>query len=118
MRRSGSSLQAAALCWGAAVLSGCSRAAPPSRFPDADTALARMRDTHSCSRGVSGEAKLDFYGEQGRVRGNLLYIVSAPDRVRLDVFSPFGATISTLTSDGRAFALYDLRQKSFLRGPA
>lgn len=118
MRQSSVSLRAAALCWGAAVLSACYRSPPPSRFPDADTALARMRATHACSRGVSGEAKLDFYGEQGRIRGNLLYIVSAPDRVRLDVFSPFGATISTLTSDGRDFALYDLRQKSFLRGPA
>ena len=102
----------------AVSLSACSRSAPPSRFPDGETLLASMRKTHACSRGVSGEAKLDYYGEQGRVRGNLLYIVSVPDRVRLDVFSPFGATISTLTSDGRAFALYDLRQKSFLQGPA
>lgn len=118
MSRKASSWRAAALCLSAAVLTACYRSPPPSRFPDADTALSRMRATHACSRGVSGEAKLDFYGEQGRVRGNLLYIVSSPDRVRLDVFSPFGATISTLTSDGRDFALYDLRQKSFLRGPA
>jgi hypothetical protein len=34
------------------------------------------------------------------------------------VVSPFGATISTLTSDGHAFSLFDLRQKVFLRGPA
>jgi hypothetical protein len=116
------SLGARAL-WGtvlacAVPLSGCYRSPPPSQFPDADTLLARMRASHACSHGVSGEAKLDYFGEQGRVRGNLLYIVSAPDRVRLDVFSPFGATISTVTSDGRDFALYDLRQKSFLRGPA
>jgi hypothetical protein len=108
----------AALFACAVSLSACYRSPPPSRFPDAETLLARMRATHECSRAVSGEAKLDYYGERGRVRGNLLYIVSAPDRVRLDVFSPFGATISTLTSDGQAFALYDLRQKSFLRGPA
>ncbi|MFZ5893780.1 MAG: LolA family protein [Myxococcota bacterium] len=102
----------------AVSLTACGRPPPPSRFPDADALLARMRATHACSRGVSGEAKLDYYGQEGRVRGNLLYLVSAPDRVRLDVFSPFGATISTVTSDGRDFALYDLKQKSFLRGPA
>jgi hypothetical protein len=38
--------------------------------------------------------------------------------VRFDIISPFGATISTLTADGRDFALYDLRQKQFLHGPA
>jgi len=48
----------------------------------------------------------------------LLYVVAAPDKLRLDVVSPFGATISTLTSDGHEFALFDLRQKQFLRGPA
>ncbi|MGC4089663.1 MAG: hypothetical protein QM756_17600 [Polyangiaceae bacterium] len=106
----------ALLC--AAPLSACATPPPPSRFPDAQALLSRMRAGSECSRGVSGEAKLDYYGEEGRVRGNLLYLVSAPDRMRLDVFSPFGATISTLTSDGRDFALFDLRQKSFLRGPA
>ena len=90
MRRGSSVLWGAAFAF-AAPLAGCGGPPPPSQFPDADTLLARMRASHACSRGVSGEAKLDYFGEQGRVRGNLLYLVSAPDRVRLDVFSPFGA---------------------------
>lgn len=97
---------------------GCQRAPPPSRFPDAEAALARMRASQACSRGVSGEAKLDYFGESGRVRGSVLFLASAPDRIRFDVFSPFGATLSTLTSDGSRFALYDLREKTFLYGPA
>jgi hypothetical protein len=40
------------------------------------------------------------------------------DKLRFDVFSPFGVTLSTLTSDGDQFSLYDLREKVFLRGPA
>jgi hypothetical protein len=77
-----------------------------------------MRETYACSRGLSGEAKLDYFGESGRVRGDLWYLVSLPDRVRLDVVSPFGATISTLTSNGDRFSLLDLRAKEFLYGPA
>jgi hypothetical protein len=77
-----------------------------------------MRATQACSHAVGGEAKLDYFGKGGRVRGSLLYLASMPDRVRLDIVSPFGATISTLTSDGSNFALFDLREKSFLRGPA
>jgi outer membrane lipoprotein-sorting protein len=97
---------------------GCSRSAPPSRFPDAQSLLARLHEEQSCSRGLSGEGKIDYFGKEGRIRGSLLFMVSSPDRVRLDVVSPFGATVSTLTSDGKQFSLYDLRQKVFLRGPA
>ena len=100
------------------LAAGCAKSPPPSQFPDARAALERMRETYACSRGLSGEAKLDYFGDQGRVRGDLWYLVSLPNKVRLDVISPFGATISTLTSDGTQFNLLDLRQKQFLTGPA
>lgn len=77
-----------------------------------------MRATTSCSRALTSEAKIDYFGEAGRIRGSLLYVVAVPDKLRLDVVSPFGATVSTVTSDGQRFALFDLRQKQFLRGPA
>ena len=77
-----------------------------------------MRSAQSCSRALSSDAKIDYFGEAGRLRGSLLYVVALPDKLRLDVVSPFGATLSTLTSDGHEFALFDLRQKQFLRGPA
>jgi hypothetical protein len=102
----------------ALLAAGCTGPPPPSQFPNARAALDRMRETYACSRGLTGEAKLDYFGESGRVRGDLWYLVSLPDKVRLDVVSPFGATISTLTSDGQRFNLLDLRAKEFLYGPA
>jgi hypothetical protein len=109
------------VAWGCLVvpaLFGCGRPPPASRFPDAQAALDRMHRTYACSRGVSADAKLDYIGPRGRVRGNVLYLTSVPDRVRLDLSSPFGAMISTLTSDGEKFSLMDLREKRFLYGPA
>jgi hypothetical protein len=103
---------------GTCVLSGCVRDPPPSQFPNARAALDRMRATYSCSRGIRAEAKVDYFGDLGRVRGNVLYMAALPDNVRFDIYSPFGVTISTLTSDGRNFSLYDLREKVFLQGPA
>lgn len=100
------------------ALTGCPSKPPPSQFPSANDALERMHETHACSRGVQGEAKLDYFGDQGRVRGNVLYMTMLPEQLRFDVFSPFGVTLSTLTSDGKEFALYDLKEKTFLRGPA
>lgn len=106
----------AGLALGAA--GACGAPPPASTFPDAEAALQRMQQTQLCSRGVQGEAKLDYFGDEGRVRGSLLYKAALPDHVRLDVFSPFGAVLSTLTSDGSQFALFDLRQKVLLRGAA
>jgi hypothetical protein len=100
------------------AISGCGRPPPPSVFPDGDAALARMHATYACTRGVSAEAKLDYFGPTGRVRGNVLYLAAAPARLRLDLFSPFGAVLSTLTSDGKNFALADLKQRKFVVGPA
>jgi hypothetical protein len=91
---------------------------PRAQFPDAEAAIARMRATHACSRGLMGEAKADFMDSRGRVRGSVSILASLPDRTRLDVFSPFGVSLSTLTTDAGQFAFFDLEQKSFIEGSA
>lgn len=96
---------------------GCG-SAPPSKFPDAAAALARMHESVACSRGVRAEAKIDYFDSKGRVRGNVMYLASLPDQLRFDVYSPFGVTLATLTSDGHDFALFDLKNKVFQYGPA
>jgi len=99
-------------------LAACGRPPPVSQFPTGDAALARLHESQACSRGVSAEAKLDYIGPRGRLRGNVLYLAQVPDRIRLDLFSPFGAVLSTLTSDGERFSLLDPRAKRFFYGPA
>ncbi len=77
-----------------------------------------MHATYSCSRGVRGDAKLDLFNKQGRVRGNVLYLAMLPDSLSFTVYSPFGVTLSRLTTDGRNFSLFDMKDKQFLYGPA
>jgi hypothetical protein len=107
-----------ALLVGGVLLTGCYRSPPPSRFPSADAALERMHATYECSRGLQGEAKLEFVRGIGRMRANLLYIAVLPEQVRFDVYSQLGVVLSTLTSDGKQFALRDFRDKVHMRGPA
>jgi hypothetical protein len=68
--------------------------------------------------GIHAAAKIDHFGKEGRVRGDLLAFAVWPDRLRMDIISPFGVTLATLTSDGQRFMLNDLRDKRFLHGPA
>ncbi|HEX4446826.1 MAG TPA: DUF4292 domain-containing protein, partial [Polyangiaceae bacterium] len=104
----------------ALAVAGCMRpvAAPPSSPPSADAALARMHASFACGNAVQGSGKLDHYGQGGRVRGEVLLFAARPASIRLDIVSPFGVTVATLTSDGEQFSLADLRDKRFYVGPA
>jgi hypothetical protein len=77
-----------------------------------------MHATFSCGVAVQASAKIDHFGQYGRVRGDLLLFAARPARVRMDVVSSFGVTLATLTTDGSLFALANFRERHFLVGPA
>jgi hypothetical protein len=77
-----------------------------------------MRATFACGNAIQASAKIDHFGEHGRVRGDVMLFAARPARLRMDVVSPFGVALATLTTDGRRFALADLREKRFYAGPA
>lgn len=108
-------LLAAALQSGCCALGGC---APDSLFPSARLALDAVAEQHRCSRALRGQAKLDYFDDQGRVRVETLFLAEHPDHVRFDLISPFGGTLATLTADGETFALLDTKDKAFYLGPA
>jgi hypothetical protein len=101
------------------LVTGCAHVAPPaSLIPSADDALARMHATFACGRATQASAKVDEFGDRGRVRADMLLFTARPARIRMDIVSPFGVALATLTSDGARFALSDLRDKRAFVGPA
>lgn len=106
---------------GLLALPGCglfSVAAPASPIPTGEAAMKRLAETQACGSGVRAKAAIDHFGKEGRVRGELMLYAVAPESLRMDAVSPFGATLATLASDGKQFSLYDMREKRFLHGPA
>jgi hypothetical protein len=77
-----------------------------------------MHASLACGNAVQATAKIDHFGEHGRIRGDVMLFAARPASVRLDVVSPFGVALATLTSDGARFKLADLRDKRFYFGPA
>ena len=102
----------------AVVLCGCPPPPPASQFPNGEAALERMKATYACANGIQGEGKIDHFGERGRVRGSVLLFAVNPARVRIDVLSPFGAMLYTLTSNGDTFEMLDMQKKVMFHGPA
>ena len=111
-------LSVAVVAWGAALGGlGCTSVAPPrSPIPDAASALGRLRASGETCTGVQGTAKVDYFGEEGRGRGDVWLFASSPARLRMDIISPFGVNLATLTSDGARFGMADLRSKTFYVG--
>jgi hypothetical protein len=100
-------------------IAGCSSLPPPaSQLPNAAAAIDRLRQTAACGTAIQASAKIDHFGERGRVRGDLMMFAGVPARIRMDLVSGFGVAVATLTSDGTHFALADLRDQRFYVGPA
>jgi hypothetical protein len=100
---------------------GCHAIPPPrSQFPTPADAIARMKATFACERGVKGEAKIDQFSDRGRIRGKLLLFASRPNRLRFDVVAPppMSSVVSILAADQGSFSLFDMRERKFYEGPA
>lgn len=97
---------------------GAHVAPPASQFPTAQHALQTLASQHECSRALRGEAKLDTFDAHGRLRVGALFMLEHPQSLRLDLLSPLGGTLATLTSDGQRFALLSQKDKAFHIGRA
>jgi len=91
---------------------------PRDAYDSAPDLLADMRALRDRVRSFRITGTVDHFGEDQRVRGKTYLFAELPGRLRVDLLSPFGNTLSVLTVDGGAFALADYREDRFLEGPA
>ncbi len=106
------------MAWLASACCGFGGCPPQSAFPDAQSALDSARAAQMCSRGLRGEAKLDYIDDKGRVRVKAFFLAQHPQNLRLDILSPLGGSLATFTADDKLFALLDQEQGAFHVGPA
>lgn len=101
----------------ALVACGCPRAGcPTTPHTDAMRAIRFHESMRARVRSIRAEARIDQRDRQGRIRGTVMMFVERPNRVRFDAMTQFGPA-AILTSNGRDFALTDLRENKYLQGP-
>lgn len=100
----------------ALCLAGCPTPPPDHPITDAERALRLYGSLRGRARSMRAEAGVDHYGHEGRTHLRAMMLLVRPDHVRFDATTSFHATGAILTSDGRAFALLDLRDDRFLVG--
>ena len=91
---------------------------PPSRFPDAKSAVDRLDATYAGVSGVQGTAKIDYLGDRGRVRGDLLVLATNPASLRFAITANVIGGAGEVASDGLKFEAEDKGNGKYLVGPA
>jgi hypothetical protein len=91
---------------------------PKDAYDSASDLLGDLRRLREQVRSFRITGKVDHFGEEQRVQGKTYLFARLPGRLRIDVLSPFGNTLSVLTVASDRFALADYRENRFLEGPA
>jgi outer membrane lipoprotein-sorting protein len=101
-----------ALVLGIALLAcGCAARSPlADRAPSADEVVAALAVREAALANFRGQALLVYDGPQGTTRSSQMIAVQSPDRVRIDVMSPFGPSY-TVAAYGDRLRAYDRGEK-------
>lgn len=103
---------------GTTVLACRSVSPPASTIPDARSALSRLDATYSSVSGISGSAKIDYLGDQGRVRGDVSVLASGPSRLRFAITADVVGAAGEVVSDGTRFEADDKGHGRYIVGAA
>jgi hypothetical protein len=85
---------------------------------DAGALLEQVRAAHKVPRTLSCEAKAFVDAPENGGRYALQLSVKRPASLRIEALTPMGDPAAVLVADGGKFALLDLRNNVFYRGPA
>jgi hypothetical protein len=91
---------------------------PEGGFRSAPHLLGEMAALRGRVHTLRAAGKVDSFGGEQRIQGRAFVFLELPRRLRVEIVSPFGSTLSALTVDGDDFALSDHREGRFLKGPA
>jgi outer membrane lipoprotein-sorting protein len=80
------------------------------RAPSAEEVAAALGAREAAVASFRGQAHLVYEGPQGTTKSSQMIVVQSPDRVRIDVMSPFGPSY-TVAAYGNRLRAYDRGEK-------
>jgi len=108
----------AAACALAGAL-GCKSGPPPSGPPlDAAALLQQIERAHAEPQTLSASGKAAVDAPQNGGRYQIQVVMRRPASLRIAALDPLGNPAALLVADGGRFALLDLRNNVFFRGPS
>jgi outer membrane lipoprotein-sorting protein len=90
----------------------------PYAPPTAADLVAHLRAHAQRITSLRAETKVEHMGNGDRVKIRVSMLLARGGKLRFEAESPLAGAIATLVTDGKDFALLDLRNNKFLTGPA
>ena len=102
------------------LLAGCPdrHRRPDTYSEDPAPLLEKLSTRAQAIRSLTAQLKLEVWRDGERIKLRQLVAVQSPNKLRIDLLSPFEQPLVTLTSDGVVLSIYDLEQTRFSRGAA
>jgi hypothetical protein len=102
----------------AALAAACGPVSRPAdAYGSAPDLLADMMALRGKGRSFRISGTIDHFGAQ-RVQGKVFLFAAPPDRLRVELVSPLGSTLASLTAAGGRFAMSDEREGRYYDGAA
>jgi outer membrane biogenesis lipoprotein LolB len=101
------------------VASACKQGPPPAGPPlDAAALLEQIEKAHAEPQTLSASGKAAVDAPKNGGRYQIQVVVRRPASLRIAALDPLGNPAALLVADGGRFALLDLRNNVFFRGPS
>jgi outer membrane lipoprotein-sorting protein len=93
----------------------CAHVAPPASLGDLTT---KMQAARSSVQAFSADARITYFGKQGRAKGGATLVVSRPASLRYELHGPHGGVLQAFATNGSELQLLDFQENHFIYGPA
>jgi len=111
------------LCLGGAALISALSALACGPIPPPENAYTQapeiLNDLASRREGIRSfriMGRVDHFGKKHRIQGKTFLFAILPQKLRIELVSPFGNPLDVLTINEEAFAIYDMREGKYLTG--
>lgn len=78
----------------------------------------RMQTAGTSFPAYSCEARITYFGKEGRAKGSASLLAAKPSSLRYDLHGPHGGTILAFAMDGERLTMMDFKENRFVEGPA
>ncbi len=94
----------------------CASIPPPASLPTAPSLLNDFIKKRDELTSLRARSSADSFSDGQRIRGKVDLFLTRPDRLRVELVSPFESPLAILVADKDRFAMHDMRKGRFLVG--
>lgn len=89
---------------------------PENAYTQAPTILKDLEGRRDGIKSFRIMGRVDHFGKKHRVQGKTFLFAILPQKLRIELVSPFGNPLNVLTINEETFAIHDMREGKYLTG--